>query len=42
MGAGRSSLGRQPKETIAMEELTDVRYEVDDGLAWIVIDRPSG
>jgi 2-ketocyclohexanecarboxyl-CoA hydrolase len=24
-----------------MEELTDVRYEVDDGLAWIVIDRPE-
>ena len=24
-----------------MEELTDVRYEVDDGLAWITIDRPD-
>jgi naphthoate synthase len=24
-----------------MEELTDVRYEVDDELAWIVIDRPE-
>jgi 2-ketocyclohexanecarboxyl-CoA hydrolase len=24
-----------------MEELTDVRYEVDDGLAWIAIDRPD-
>ena len=24
-----------------MEELTDVRYEVEDGLAWIVIDRPE-
>ena len=24
-----------------MEELTDVRYEVDDGLAWITIDRPE-
>ena len=24
-----------------MDELTDVRYEVEDGLAWIVIDRPS-
>jgi naphthoate synthase len=23
------------------QELTDVRYEVDDGLAWIVIDRPK-
>jgi 2-ketocyclohexanecarboxyl-CoA hydrolase len=22
-------------------ELTDVRYEVDDGLAWITIDRPE-
>ena len=22
-----------------MEELTDVRYEVEDGLAWITIDR---
>jgi 2-ketocyclohexanecarboxyl-CoA hydrolase len=24
-----------------MDELTDVRYEVEDGLAWIVIDRPE-
>jgi 2-ketocyclohexanecarboxyl-CoA hydrolase len=24
-----------------MEELTDVRYEVDNGLAWITIDRPE-
>jgi naphthoate synthase len=24
-----------------MNELTDVRYEVEDGLAWIVIDRPD-
>jgi 2-ketocyclohexanecarboxyl-CoA hydrolase len=24
-----------------MEELTDVRYEVEDGLAWITIDRPD-
>ena len=24
-----------------MNELTDVRYEVDDGLAWITIDRPE-
>jgi 2-ketocyclohexanecarboxyl-CoA hydrolase len=24
-----------------MEELTDVRYEVEDGLAWIAIDRPE-
>jgi len=24
-----------------METLTDVRYEVDDGLAWITIDRPD-
>jgi 2-ketocyclohexanecarboxyl-CoA hydrolase len=24
-----------------MDELTDVRYEVDDGLAWIIIDRPD-
>jgi naphthoate synthase len=24
-----------------MEDLTDVRYEVDDGLAWITIDRPD-
>jgi 2-ketocyclohexanecarboxyl-CoA hydrolase len=24
-----------------MDELTDVRYEVDDGLAWITIDRPD-
>ena len=24
-----------------MEELTDVRYEVDRGLAWITIDRPE-
>ena len=24
-----------------MNELTDVRYEVDDGLAWITIDRPD-
>jgi 2-ketocyclohexanecarboxyl-CoA hydrolase len=24
-----------------MQELTDVRYEVEDGLAWIVIDRPE-
>jgi naphthoate synthase len=24
-----------------MTELTDVRYEVDDGLAWITIDRPE-
>ena len=24
-----------------MQELTDVRYEVDDGLAWIMIDRPE-
>jgi 2-ketocyclohexanecarboxyl-CoA hydrolase len=24
-----------------MDELTDVRYEVEDGLAWIVIDRPD-
>jgi 2-ketocyclohexanecarboxyl-CoA hydrolase len=24
-----------------MDELTDVRYEVDDGLAWITIDRPE-
>ena len=24
-----------------MEELTDVRYEVEDGLAWITIDRPE-
>jgi len=24
-----------------MTELTDVRYEVDDGLAWITIDRPD-
>jgi 2-ketocyclohexanecarboxyl-CoA hydrolase len=28
-------------EEDAMEELTDVRYEVDDGLAWITIDRPE-
>ena len=24
-----------------MQELTDVRYEVEDGLAWITIDRPD-
>jgi 2-ketocyclohexanecarboxyl-CoA hydrolase len=24
-----------------MDELTDVRYEIDDGLAWITIDRPD-
>jgi 2-ketocyclohexanecarboxyl-CoA hydrolase len=24
-----------------MDEMTDVRYEVDDGLAWITIDRPD-
>jgi 2-ketocyclohexanecarboxyl-CoA hydrolase len=24
-----------------MDELTDVRYEVEDGLAWITIDRPE-
>jgi naphthoate synthase len=24
-----------------MEDLTDVRYEVEEGLAWITIDRPS-
>src|SRR5437773_6803152 len=24
-----------------MDELTDVRYEVDRGLAWITIDRPD-
>jgi naphthoate synthase len=24
-----------------MDELTDVRYEVEDGLAWIAIDRPE-
>jgi 2-ketocyclohexanecarboxyl-CoA hydrolase len=24
-----------------MDELTDVRYEVDDGLAWVIIDRPD-
>jgi 2-ketocyclohexanecarboxyl-CoA hydrolase len=24
-----------------MEELTDIRYEVEDGLAWITIDRPE-
>ena len=24
-----------------MRELTDVRYEVEDGLAWIIIDRPE-
>src|SRR3990170_6901754 len=24
-----------------MEELTDVRYEVEDGLAWITINRPE-
>ena len=24
-----------------MDELTDVRYEVEDGLAWITIDRPD-
>src|ERR671936_410956 len=24
-----------------MEDLTDVRYEVDDGFAWITIDRPD-
>jgi len=24
-----------------MDELTDVRYEVDDGLAWLTIDRPE-
>jgi 2-ketocyclohexanecarboxyl-CoA hydrolase len=24
-----------------MDELTDVRYEVEDGLAWITIDRPG-
>src|SRR5436305_14162912 len=24
-----------------MEDLTDVRYEVEDGLAWITIDRPD-
>src|SRR2546423_14480291 len=24
-----------------MTELTDVRYEVEDGLAWITIDRPE-
>ena len=24
-----------------MEDLTDVRYEVDRGLAWITIDRPN-
>ena len=24
-----------------MDELTDVRYEVEDGLAWIAIDRPD-
>jgi 2-ketocyclohexanecarboxyl-CoA hydrolase len=24
-----------------MEELTDVRYEVEDGLAWVTIDRPD-
>jgi 2-ketocyclohexanecarboxyl-CoA hydrolase len=24
-----------------LDELTDVRYEVDDGLAWITIDRPD-
>src|SRR5438874_8114513 len=26
---------------MARNEFTDVRYEVDDGLAWIVIDRPE-
>jgi 2-ketocyclohexanecarboxyl-CoA hydrolase len=24
-----------------MDELTDVRYEVDAGLAWITINRPE-
>ena len=24
-----------------MAELTDVRYEVEEGLAWITIDRPE-
>jgi 2-ketocyclohexanecarboxyl-CoA hydrolase len=24
-----------------MDELTDVRYEVEDGLAWVIIDRPD-
>jgi 2-ketocyclohexanecarboxyl-CoA hydrolase len=24
-----------------MDALTDVRYEVDDGLAWVIIDRPD-
>ena len=24
-----------------MNELTDVRYEVEDGLAWVIIDRPD-
>lgn len=27
--------------TIDMNDLTDISYEVDDGLAWIVIDRPD-
>jgi 2-ketocyclohexanecarboxyl-CoA hydrolase len=34
--------GRSPNdEEEEMEELTDVRYEVEDGLAWITIDRPE-
>ena len=27
--------------SLEVSEFTDVRYEVDDGLAWIVIDRPD-
>jgi 2-ketocyclohexanecarboxyl-CoA hydrolase len=31
----------EPREEMEMDELTDVRYEVEDGLAWITIDRPD-
>ena len=25
-----------------LDDLTDVAYEIDNGLAWITINRPSG
>src|SRR5690349_12253299 len=38
--AGYRSRAPDPKET-PMNELEDVRYEVENGLAWITIDRPE-
>src|SRR5882762_5681098 len=29
------------KDTTTMEDFTDVTYEVDNGLAWITINRPE-